>query len=278
MKKFFNNLFAPSKKNKKKSSNKQKFTNDQIPIQKQNNKNSSQPLISNPNEIIQLKLRSKHSKLSKSDFNLDPCKQPLLVTIETEDIDNDDLRQGLDLVLVIDISTSMRGEKIKLVREILMFILDELEPRDRVCMVKFANFSQQICGFRSMTNENKKFLKDLVDKEIRVVGSTDIKKAMEVAYDAMLSRETQNDSTAVFLLSDGEDTCGNSMMDIKKVMEERHKMMQKRGFSYQTHSFGYGSDHDEKVLSMISDTTLGNFYYIKTNKHVDECFIDCFGI
>jgi Mg-chelatase subunit ChlD len=251
------------------------LTNDKIPVTKKVPSKLAPPPITNPNEIISLKLRSNFKKFSKKDY--DESQLPLLVTIETEDIENEDLRQGLDLVLVIDISGSMEGEKIELVRETLVFVLDELEARDRVCMIKFDSYSTQITGFKSMTDENKEKLKKLVEKEIRTEGSTDIRAAMATAFEAMLSREEENDSTAVFLLSDGEDTCGNSTATIKEEMTQGHKKMTSRGFKYQTHSFGYGSDHDEKVLSMISDTTSGNFYYIKTNKHVDECFIDCFG-
>lgn len=253
------------------------LTNDRIPVKPVITSKTTPPPISNPNDIIRLKLRSTYSKISKADYDSEETKIPLLVSVETDDVEDDDLRQGLDLVLVIDISTSMSGDKIHLVRETLTFILDELEPRDRVCMIKFCNECWQITGFKSMTKENKEKLKKVVDEEIVVQGSTDLRKAMKVAYSAMLSREEENDGTAVFLLSDGEDTCGNYHVNIKDEMEAGHKKMKERGFNYQTHSFGYGSDHDEKVLSMISDTTSGNFYYIKTNKHVDECFIDCFG-
>lgn len=51
----------------------------------------------------------------------------------------------------------------------------------------------------------------------------------------------------------------------------------KKKMDFQTHSFGYGSGHDEKILKSISDHKNGNFYYIKDNKLVDECFLDCMG-
>ena len=305
MKKFFNNIFgskkqpAPqqnqrnqmqmpyqqnqmpmpfrSKHIKRESPKNYDLTNDPIPVTTKQPAKTDAPPITDPNKVISLKLSTDYSRLSKADYDKTNPKLPLLVTIETEDIDNDDTRQGIDLVLVIDVSSSMSGEKIKLVRETLVFVLDELETRDRVCMIKFDDSATQISGFKSMTDENKTKLKQLVEEEIHVRGCTDIRQAMNVAYSAMLSREEQNDSTAVFLLSDGADTCGNSAEAIKAEMKSGHAEMEKRGYKYQTHSFGYGGDHDEKVLSMISDTTSGNFYYIKTNQHVDECFIDCFG-
>lgn len=59
-------------------------------------------------------------------------------------------------------------------------------------------------------------------------------------------------------------------------MEKRDAQIQKKGkIDYQIHSFGYGSDHDEKVLSSMREFKNGKFYYISSDEIVDECFIDC---
>lgn len=60
-------------------------------------------------------------------------------------------------------------------------------------------------------------------------------------------------------------------------LKENDGLMNKKGMDYKINSFGYGTDHDEKVLSMISSFRNGNFYYIKEIKQVGECFVDCLG-
>ena len=251
------------------------LTNDRIPLAEITHVKGKIEI--NPEEIISVKLKCSHEKLSKHDYEQKDSKVPLLVSINTEDIESDEFRKGIDLVLVIDVSSSMSGSKIKLVRETLDFVLGELEARDRCCLVRFNSNAEQITGFKSMNDANKKSMRQLVKDEIQESGCTDIRKAMEMAFDVMHNRDEENDTTAVFLLSDGEDTCGNDGVSIKKAMEIKHKLMEKKNYKYQIHSFGYGEGHDEKVLSMISDFTGGNFYYIKTDAYVDECFIDCFG-
>lgn len=251
--------------------------NDKIPAKKNLDKNSEQKEI-NPLELISLNLRSNFKGFSRNDYDSKNGKFPCMITLKTEEMEEDDeTRQGIDLVLLIDVSSSMSGSKIKLVNETLLFILDELDERDRVCLCKFGSNATQISGFKLMTSENKKFLKDLVHSEIYASGCTNIREAMHVAFNAMLTREEQNDSTSVFLLSDGDDTMGNTAASIRETIIENDKKMKSNNYEYQIHSFGYGEDHDEKVLSMISDTTSGNFYFIKSDKYVDECFIDCFG-
>lgn len=84
----------------------------------------------------------------------------------------------------------------------------------------------------------------------------------------------ENEFTAIFILSDGCDTCGNNLNNILKTMEKRDKHIKT---DYQIHSFGYGEDHDEKVLSEMRNFKNGKFYYIDSDDIVDECFIDCMG-
>ncbi len=61
-------------------------------------------------------------------------------------------------------------------------------------------------------------------------------------------------------------------------MEVKHQELKKKEMDdYSLHSFGYGDDHDEKILSGISKYKKGCFYYIKDNEFVDECFLDCLG-
>jgi hypothetical protein len=60
-------------------------------------------------------------------------------------------------------------------------------------------------------------------------------------------------------------------------MVDNDKQMANKGMEYKINSFGYGTDHDEKTLTMISGFKTGNFYYIKEVGLVAECFIDSLG-
>jgi Mg-chelatase subunit ChlD len=53
----------------------------------------------------------------------------------TEEQEGD--RSPIDLVCVIDISGSMRGEKIDLVRKTLISLLEIINEHDRLCLIKF---------------------------------------------------------------------------------------------------------------------------------------------
>lgn len=51
--------------------------------------------------------------------------------------------------------------------------------------------------------------------------------------------------------------------------------MQDKKMDFQIHCFGYGEDHDEKILSEISFERGGNFYFIKNQEYIKECFLSC---
>ena len=47
--------------------------------------------------------------------------------------------------------------------------------------------------------------------------------------------------------------------------------------NYTINSFGFGNDHDPKLMTAISGTKDGNFYFIQQLDTLDECFVDALG-
>ena len=54
------------------------------------------------------------------------------------------MRVPIDLVCVIDHSSSMAGEKIKLVKESLYYLLEIMNENDKLCLILFNNTAQAI--------------------------------------------------------------------------------------------------------------------------------------
>ena len=66
-------------------------------------------------------------------------------------MDVDEAKPGLDLILCIDISSSMSGQKLQMVKETLIFILDQLNDEDRVSLVAFDDKVDILAKLNSMT-------------------------------------------------------------------------------------------------------------------------------
>ena len=92
-------------------------------------------------------------------------------------------------------------------------------------------------------------------------GGTDICCGLECAIKTIKNRKTKNEVTSIFLLSDGQDS--NATKNVEKLLGEHQTE------PYSIHSFGFGDDHDEKIMTKISQLKNGGFYYIKEYNTLD---------
>jgi Mg-chelatase subunit ChlD len=282
---FFQKMFSGNKKSDSPKPTKERVSSGKqsekellmdVPIIRKPNTGQSQEISQRPDfgKLVDFRLDALHGKIKSSDT---VQTLPVMVTVAAKDVDLGKNRVGLDVVMIIDISGSMGGEKIKLVVETLLFIIDEMQETDRLSLIAFDNQSEILAGLTPMTDKAKEEFKKKVLTHIKARGDTDIRKGLEDGFKVLLHRKEVNDVTAVFLLSDGQDTCGNSQDTIRNTLLAQDQEMNKKGMIYKINSFGYGEGHDEKVLAMIAHHKEGNFYYIKSVQSVDECFIDCMG-
>lgn len=224
-------------------------------------------------KLVSLSLETRYSKVKKNGNQV----HPLMVTYKAMNLTIDSDRAGLDLVIIIDISRSMKGEKIDLVRETLLFLIEEMQEKDRLCLIKFDETSEILTNLTPMTQEFKEKFKTVVSTKLEPKGNTNIIAGLRDGFDVLLNRKTINDIAAVFLLSDGEDTCSNKMTNFDQTLYVNNAKMETKEMDYKIYTFGYGTECDENVLEFISNYKNGNFYYIKELKMIDECFIECLG-
>lgn len=264
--------FYPTTITSSQDSSYQDFSEDSIPSRRGSNRYSK--LTSSVFEpLITFNIESSRKHLPKALYT----EIPVMVRVKVSDDSTLTLdRLGLDLVLVVDVSGSMQGEKIRLVKKSLTFIIDNLGEYDRVSLIKFNDYSKVLCGLTAANYSGKEKLKRIVG-DLLADGSTNIRAGMEDAFGVVRNRRSKNDLTSILLLSDGQDTMGNSMPDFTRITESFQRDMKDREVEFRINSFGYGEDHDENVLSYFSSSTGGNFYFIKNEEQISEAFIECVG-
>lgn len=234
-------------------------------------KNEIKPDFKN---LVSIKLEARNQFLQKTSESqiID-----VMISALAKNAESLNKRFGLDIVLIIDISGSMSGEKIELVRETLNFIIDEMKEIDRLSLVVFDDYAEILSALTPMTDQAKIDFKSIVDERVKVRGNTNIIDGLQSGFEILLNRKMINDVSAMFILSDGQDSCGNNVSDFEKALINFDARMEEKTMSYRINSFGFGDGHDEKILAAISSFKNGNFYYIKNIQIVDECFIECLG-
>lgn len=229
---------------------------------------------------VTLRLKSMYDKISVQEIKQETENNllfPLVASIDVNDDDSSLSRKGLDLILVVDVSGSMRGTKIDLVKKTLSFVVEELTDKDTLSLVTFNASVSTLFTHNVMNKKNKEKISKIIQNKVNAGGLTNIKLAMERGFKVHLERRGKSRNSAMMFISDGNDMCGNKQADFKKCIETFQAMSLGEKSSFPIYSFGYGEDHDERVLNLIATKTQGSFYYIKTLKFIRECFIDSFG-
>jgi len=150
------------------------------------------------------------------------------------------VRMPLNFALVLDHSGSMKGAKLKNVKEAVKMVIDRLEPTDYVSVVIFDDTSQVIIP--SMPCNDKPGMKAAID-QIRDAGGTTMSLGMIQGLNELRRWNIPNAINRMILLTDGvtygdSDRCRQLARDAAAA-----------GISI--YPLGIGSDWDEDLLDTI---------------------------
>ena len=175
--------------------------------------------------------------------------------------------QGVDLVILVDQSESMNGErKMETVKSTLKFVIDKLIPSDRLAVIPFDDMPRVDRGLRSVTPEAQTELKRWVD-DLIPRGGTQIQDAVSAAYQMMRERRHKNNFAAVLLLTDGVTT----------VPAMRGRQLRPADDDPALYTFGFGTDHDADALARMATERRGMFRYVESADNVGEAVGNCLG-
>ena len=83
---------------------------------------------------------------------------PLVVSVSTDD--KKQKIKGVDLIFVVDISGSMGGTRLQLVKDSLNYIVSLMNENDSISIIKFESKAFVICNLTPMTQSNKDSIKE----------------------------------------------------------------------------------------------------------------------
>lgn len=114
---------------------------------------------------------------------------------------------GKNMVVVLDHSGSMKGEKIQQAKEALRYVVNSLGPKDRLDVIAFSSAAQSLfSGARPVTPEIRDQALAFVGG-LNAGGGTDIHSALNLAQDSMPTGDDERQNTILFL-TDGLPTVG----------------------------------------------------------------------
>ncbi|CAL4924989.1 unnamed protein product [Urochloa decumbens] len=190
---------------------------------------------------------------------------------------SDVARAPLDLVTVLDISGSMKGQKLQLVKRAMCFVIDQLGPADRLSVVVFSNAARRVTRLARMSAAGKAAAKQAVELLVPE-GGTNIGYGLRVGADVLFARRQKNAVAAMILLSDGHDTvlaprCGNK--NYASLVPPAFASTATRPGPI--HTFGFGANHDPALMHAVAAATGGTFSFVKDEAAVQDAFARCVG-
>ncbi|KAK6156317.1 hypothetical protein DH2020_010565 [Rehmannia glutinosa] len=199
-------------------------------------------------------------------------------------------RAPIDLVTVLDVSGSMHGSKLALLKRAVSFVVDNLGPSDRLSIVSFSSRARRIFPLRRMTDHGRVDAKRAVSS-LLANGTTNIVEGLTKGVQVLEERRFQNPVASIVFLSDGRDTCNHSsrsqnFSNTRQSPQFLHLLPfsirpDNRGMDNQqtfpVHAFGFGSDHDPLAMHAISDSSGGTFSFIEAYEMVQDAFASCIG-
>jgi hypothetical protein len=165
-------------------------------------------------------------------------------------------RTPIDLILVIDRSSSMSGSKwlasLEACRNILNFVTEE----DRVAIVTF-NSGVQI---NNSLESDKDLLQNVINNLSGPSGGTNIGIGLEKAIEIFNNESIYGRDKAIILLSDGNASKGPAVVQAE-IAKEKNIII---------HSVGLGSGANEALLKEISDITSGIYRFSPSSEELGD--------
>lgn len=167
-----------------------------------------------------------------------------------------------NIVLVLDKSGSMRGEKMEQARNALLYVLKNLSSNDQFGLIVYDG---QVQSFRETLvpadEKNRESAMAFV-KQLEAAGSTNIDLALETAFRTI--KDNNNPSYIVFL-TDGEPTVGER--DPRQIVSHATTANKNRA---RVLSFGVGPDVNSRLLDQLSRDCFGQTFLVAPQENIEE--------
>ncbi|KAI4346324.1 hypothetical protein L6164_007231 [Bauhinia variegata] len=192
-------------------------------------------------------------------------------------------RASVDLVTVLDISGSMAGTKLALLKRAMGFVIQNLGSNDRLSVIAFSSTARRLFPLCRMTDSGRQQALQAVNSLV-ANGGTNIAEGLRKGAKIMEERKEKNPVASIILLSDGQDNYTVSGSGTNQPQSNYQLLLpsaisggDNSGFQIPVHAFGFGADHDASLMHSISEISGGTFSFIETEAVMQDAFAQCIG-
>ncbi len=209
--------------------------------------------------------------LTSSMFDTPYNEETKLLTIglAAEEIEFSSIQNNL--VFLIDVSGSMySADKLPLVQQSFLLLLENLNPNDRVSIVTYAS-GDKVALEGALGSEKQKIA--AVIEDLEAGGSTAGSKGITAAYNIASKYFIEGGNNRVILATDGDFNVGiNNTEDLEEFISEKRES----GIYFSVFGFGQGNIKSDKMESLALKGN-GTFSYIDSLREARRALVEAIG-
>ncbi|XP_038886131.1 E3 ubiquitin-protein ligase WAV3 [Benincasa hispida] len=145
-------------------------------------------------------------------------------------------RAPIDLVTVLDVSGSMTGPKLMMLKRAMRLVISSLGSSDRLAIVAFSATPKRVLPLRRMTAQGQRAARQVIDTLVCSQG-TSVGEALRKATKVLEDRRERNPVASIMLLSDGQDERTHSN---QRQMTRHESSTRFAHIEIPVHAFGFG--------------------------------------
>lgn len=223
---------------------------------------STRPPSRAPLNLASVKAYTQHDVVPAQEFVPD---FQVLIRVKAPPILFND-RAPIDLVLVLDVSMSMSGEKLMLLKRTACAIIGKLGYEDRLSIVSFSSSADRILPLCRMTSRGRAKAGAAIHS-LRVFSGTNIVEGLKMGERVLGECRERNPAATIIMLSDGKDTYSSGLTFPNQFLNHLTRSP--------VHIFGFGHDHDSSIMHAISYASGGTYSFIESISMVEDAFARC---
>lgn len=171
--------------------------------------------------------------------------------------DTREARRPTDVVIVLDRSGSMAGEKITHARAAVRELLAQVGAEDRFALVTYSDDATVAVPLSAVDDRARATWMSTV-AEIQPGGSTNMSGGLDLGIDLIERARAEGRVPHVMLISDGLANQGDPSPE---GLERRARRTAQGGYMLST--VGVGGDFNQTLMTALADAGTGNYYYLR---------------
>lgn len=179
-------------------------------------------------------------------------------------------KANADMVIVLDRSGSMNGEKMANARNAVVRLISELSEKDRLSVVVYSDGVRTLIHPTAVTSENRNQILARV-RAIMTGGGTNLGAGLAEGVRVLTANRTPGNIGRLILISDG---LANQGVTDPVRLGEMASLAMERSLSVST--VGVGVDFNEELMTLLADRGAGSYYFLENPDAFAAVFLDEF--